>query len=354
MAVKKLDHSGLDSWVDGLIAKTAVYGVKAKDDRFDFDRLTKASALRLDYDVTLLPPKRFFQPQTEDMATFRDGVFESVLETEEFVLFGVHPYDAAAVSQMDTLFSREHRDVHYMARREAATIVAVDVETVSENCFAGAMGFAAAGKGFDVLLTRIGEEYLVDARTEKGRALTRALGGAPDATAADLEARRAVWNSSEKRLTRHKLKMRPEELPALLEKSCDHPVWEEKARLCFSCGSCTLVCPTCYCFDVRDEMNWDLTSGRRLRTWDGCQLRSFALVAGGHNFRADRTDRYRHRYYRKGKYIPEKIGEISCVGCGRCITACVSKIANPPEIYNALLDNARGEGRHSADRRKAR
>jgi ferredoxin len=84
-------------------------------------------------------------------------------------------------------------------------------------------------------------------------------------------------------------------------------------------------------------MNWDLASGRRLRTWDGCQLRSFALVAGGHNFRADRADRFRHRYYRKAKYVPEKIGEIACVGCGRCITSCVSKIANPPEVYNALL-----------------
>ena len=97
MVVKKLDHSGLDSWVDGLIAKTRVFGVKARGDRFDFDRLASAAELRLDYDVTILPPRRFFQPQTEDMATFRDGAFESVLETGEFVLFGVHPYDAAAI-----------------------------------------------------------------------------------------------------------------------------------------------------------------------------------------------------------------------------------------------------------------
>jgi ferredoxin len=338
MAVKKLARSGLDSWVDGLIAKAEVFGVKEKADRFDFDRLANAAELRLDYDVTILPPKRFFQPQTEDMATFRDGAFEGVLETERFVLFGPHPYDVAAISQLDALFSEGHPDAHYMARREAATIVALDVETVSENCFAGAMGFAAVGKGFDVLLTKIGEEYLVDARTEKGRALAGALAGAPDATAADLEARRAVWEKNGKRLTRHDLRMKSEDLPELFGRSHDHPVWEEKARLCFSCGSCTLVCPTCYCFDVRDEISWDLRSGTRLRTWDGCQLRSFALVAGGHNFRADRAARYRHRYYRKGKYIPESIGEIACVGCGRCITACVSKIANPPEVFNALLD----------------
>ena len=32
---------------------------------------------------------------------------------------------------------------------------------------------------------------------------------------------------------------------------------------------------------------------------------------------------------------PSKIGgQIACVGCGRCITACTAKIANPVEVYN--------------------
>lgn len=133
--------------------------------------------------------------------------------------------------------------------------------------------------------------------------------------------------------------MAPEDIPTLLEAGMNHPVWEEKAERCYSCGSCNLVCPTCYCFNVRDEFDWDMESGRRVREWDGCMLASFAAVAGGHNFRSSKTARYRHRYLRKGLYAPRRVtNEISCVGCGRCITACTAKIANPVDVFNRLLE----------------
>ena len=90
---------------------------------------------------------------------------------------------------------------------------------------------------------------------------------------------------------------------------------------------------------MQDEVNWDLKTGCRYRAWDGCLLENFATVAGDHNFREKRANRFRHRLYRKGKYVPGKIdGEIACVGCGRCITACTAKIANPVEIYNELME----------------
>ena len=67
-----------------------------------------------------------------------------------------------------------------------------------------------------------------------------------------------------------------------------------------------MVCPTCYCFNVQDNFNWDLKSGQRQRIWDGCLLDGFTKVAGEHEFRANRADRFRHRLYRKGKYVPER------------------------------------------------
>jgi ferredoxin len=245
----------------------------------------------------------------------------------------------AAINQMDKVFTADNYDAHYMARRKAATIVVVDPQSVSENSFAACMGNATVEDGFDVLLTKVDGAYVVDARTDKGKALIEGLEGAPAASEADLEARRAVWRENEKRLRRHELAMSPQDLPGLLKKSYDHPVWEEKAQLCFSCGSCVTVCPTCYCFDVQEDVNWDLESGTRTRAWDGCMLASFAAVAGGHNFRHDKTDRYRHRYYRKGMYVPEITGECACVGCGRCITVCVSKIAQPVEVFNRLWED---------------
>ena len=75
------------------------------------------------------------------------------------------------------------------------------------------------------------------------------------------------------------------EIAAKVRASFKSKLWEELSRTCFSCGTCNLVCPTCYCFDVADDLNLDAVSGNRTRTWDGCMLPHFALVAGGHNFR---------------------------------------------------------------------
>jgi sulfhydrogenase subunit beta (sulfur reductase) len=244
-----------------------------------------------------------------------------------------------AINQMDTLFSQDNVDSHYMQRRRHITIIACDVQTPSKNVFASSMGSAVVKQGFDILLTEIGDGYVVEAATEKGRTLLAQASGAADASDADLSKRQAVWDKNGKGLNRHELKCAPHYLPKLLDKAYDSKVWEEKAKTCFSCGSCNLVCPTCYCFDVKDDVNWDMKSGERKRSWDGCLLDGFTKVAGNHEFRKDRPDRFRHRLYRKAKYVPAKIGgEIACVGCGRCIGACLPDIANPVAVYNQLLD----------------
>lgn len=337
--LRKLDETELNSWVNSLIGKQTVYGVKARGERFVFDKLSCASELRLDYDVTILPPKKYFLPQQETIIRWSaHNGFESVVESGPFILFGVHPYDAAAIAQMDEVFSRDNEDCHYLARRANATIVALDPQNVSENCFAGCMQTATVQNGVDVILTKIDGGYIVDAKSEKGEALLEDIRGAAEPTEEDLEKRQAIWDGAADRMRNQELRCRPEDLPALLDESYENPLWERNAEKCYSCGSCVLVCPTCYCFDVQDDPNWDLESGVRVRRWDGCMFQDFALVAGGHNFRGDRAARYRHRYYRKGKYLWERIGKIACVGCGRCVSACTTKIANPVEVYNELLE----------------
>lgn len=341
MSIKKVDAAVLNGWIDGICSNRKVVGVQAKGDRFAFGPLSKAADLRLDYDVTILPPKSYFQPQREILLSFKmDMNYESVSDADPFVILGVHPYDMIAIMQMDGIFSQTNYDVHYMARRDNATVVVADVQTVSPDVFAGYMATSHIEDGYDVLLTKIGDVFIVDSKTEKGEALMAGIADAPDAGESWLEQRKLVWEYNKQRLRRHELKVLPINWPELLEGGVANTVWEEKATLCFSCGSCNLVCPTCYCFDVQDDVNWDLVSGERIRKWDGCMLTDFATVAGNHNFRKDSADRYRHRYYRKGKYVPSKIGgQIACVGCGRCITACVAKIANPVEIFNRLAED---------------
>lgn len=340
MSVKKIAKDDFAVFVDALIAKTSVIGVQAKGDRFDFAPLESAKNLRLDYDVTLQPPKKYFLPPTDVLMTFEiGGAYNSAYEDEPFVLLGVHPYDMVAINQMDELFQQDNYDAHYMKRRNNATIIACDVVKPSENVFASSMGTAVVRGGYDVLLTDIGSSYLAESGTPKGEKLLAGMKGVTADDAA-LKSRESVWAKNKKGLNRHELKCDPAYLPRLLDKAYDHPVWEERARTCFACGSCNQVCPTCYCFNVQDDVNWDLQTGKRERAWDGCLLNGFTKVAGEHEFRNQRSDRFRHRLYRKAKYVPSKIGgQIACVGCGRCVAACLPDIANPVSVYNRLIDD---------------
>ena len=115
------------------------------------------------------------------------------------------------------------------------------------------------------------------------------------------------------------------DLPYVLEMKKDDPVWDELAGKCLCCGSCSMVCPTCSCFNVADRIEEDGTASR-IRTWDSCLYRDYAVVAGGHNFRADRGDRVRTRYYHKQEAFVREFGMPSCVGCGRCIENCPTGI----------------------------
>ena len=341
MSVSTVTKDQFKAFVSALVGSDEkIVGVQAKGDKFAFGELTDADDLRLDYDVTILPPKKYMLPQKETLLQFEvGGAAQTVEKGTKKILLGVHPYDMVAINQMDELFSQDEYDTHYMNRRKNITIIACDVVTPSEYVFAASMNTATCDKGYDILLTDIGDGYVVDAPTDKGQVLVDMMNGPKEATAADLDKRKAVQDKNIAALNKFQLECKPSFLPTLLEKAYDHPVWEERARLCYSCGSCNQVCPTCYCFDVQDEVNWDLKTGTRCRAWDGCLFENFATVAGNHNFRKKRADRFRHRMYRKGKYVPGKIdGQIACVGCGRCINACTAKIANPVEVYNTLLE----------------
>jgi hypothetical protein len=65
MSLKKISRKIFVNFVIELIRTENVIGVQTKGERFEFSALKSAEDLRLDYDVTLLPPKRFFQPTSE-------------------------------------------------------------------------------------------------------------------------------------------------------------------------------------------------------------------------------------------------------------------------------------------------
>jgi len=345
VAPKAMGTKEFSAFVNGMIADQAVTGVKAKEGeekRFVFGNIEKASDLRLDYDVTLLPPKKYLLPPRETLVKFKLGnspKAEPHIEAPQpSVLIGVHPYDMIALNQLDRLMSEGSPDPNYLARRAAFTVIGLDPARASEKAFWGAMGCDCVENGFDLWLTDIGNTYIIEVGSDRGASLLEKYGEARDATAKELKARAEVREKLRKMGAAVDVKFRPGELPALLRRSFDSGVWEENARKCLSCGSCNLVCPTCYCFDVKDDVDISLDKGERYRVWDGCVLQDFAKVGTGENFREERLQRYRHRFYRKGMYLYDKYGHIACVGCGRCVAACLSDIADPVTVYNTLKE----------------
>ena len=97
------------------------------------------------------------------------------------------------------------------------------------------------------------------------------------------------------------------------------------AERCLACGSCTSVCPTCFCVTTEDFTDLAAGLSRRVRRWDSCFSVDFTYIHGG-NVRTSIAARYRQWLTHKLGSWHEQFGTPGCVGCGRCITWCPAGI----------------------------
>jgi NAD(P)H-flavin reductase/NAD-dependent dihydropyrimidine dehydrogenase PreA subunit len=340
--MKIIMKEDFDHFVNNLISDGSwnVIGVKSRRDKFAFGPIESASELRLDYDVTLLPPKKYFFPQRETLFTYSltNGFSaKNPAEAKPMVIIGVHPYDIVALLHMDEIFRETKSDPYYFEKRSLSVIIGVNIQKMSKWCFAPFMGAATTDHGYDLMLTDLGNRYAINIGSQKGDLLlTKYAKNVTDALARDVQLV-GQKNREIMHMPQQKFDFPTELIPELLKKNYEESsFWEKHSETCLACGSCVLVCPTCYCFDVKDNPDLSLESGERIRTWDGCLLEDFAKVASGENFRPTRPTRYRHRYFKKGKYLFDRFGFISCVGCGRCSSNCLPDIANPVKLFNDM------------------
>ncbi len=325
-------------------------------DRFSYREVKDASTLEVDgYIPTLNPPKKYFLPPeevlvefaTEDEASVASGArvrAEPRIDACARVLLGVRTCDLKAIRQSDEAYKDTFEDDNYFARRNRATLIGLTcLEPCDEHAFCAAMGANDVEEGFDLLLTDWGDDWIVSVGSERGDDLLETL-----QSRAVTEDDRARWEvlqgKREEAFAPSAEKIVPDldALPDLVGDSEDSAVWIENGDLCLGCGRCNLVCPTCFCFDVQDDVSLGLSSGERKRRWDGCTLLEFALVAGDENFRSDRKDRLRHKLYHKTRSTFDRYGEVFCTGCARCFRTCLVDIYHP-EMYNALHERLGGE-----------
>jgi len=313
-----------------------VYAPIEENGMVQYDRYEAGAKLSLDTCKTEKSPKDLLFPQWEDMMHFRmEGKTISITEQErcsqDYVLFGARACDLKAFEVLDRVFLVDPVDTYYAARRAHGIVVAMACGNPEDSCFCSVFGIDPANPTADVVLWKVGEEYYAEAQTKHGQELMAAW-ETEEADAAALEPVKADITK--------KLSEKPFANLDLTGLDGDHmmemfnsPQWKKLSLACLGCGSCTFVCPTCQCYDIRDyDSGKDI---QRYRCWDSCMYSDFTLMAHGTN-RPTQVERYRQRFMHKLCYYPaNNEGLYSCVGCGRCVRKCPMNL-NIVKVIKAL------------------
>lgn len=293
--------------------------------------------------------QRFPSHETLYVATLRaDGKigFAPNMPSAAEAHVGVRACDLAAMRIQTEVFERgPYVEPRHRSRRERSVVIGVSCTKPGDLCFcASTKTGPRASEGADLVLTEREHDFLVEAITDLGERLVQRLpmNGATEQDAQWLDAAMASAESSMGR------ELDTEDLPAILFGRLQHPRWAEVADRCLACGSCTSVCPTCFCSTTEDPSSLDAADSSRERLWDSCFTWEHAYIHGG-TVRPRVEDRYRQWLTHKvGSWVAQ-FGTSGCVGCGRCIAWCPVGI----DLTEELAALREGEGRAELPERVA-
>ena len=295
----------------------------------NFGLWTENAQVDIDTLKTVKSGKDIFFPQSETLYKVRREEGKFAIEGEAprqtpFVVFGIRGCDVRALAVLDKVFLSDPVDSYYAARRQMGTIISQACGRPDTSCFCKVFGVDCAEPEGDVVTWLMGEELYWQPKTEKGEALTAKLANLlekADDNAMDA-AKEAIHVIVEK-LPYSNLSLEKWGAAAA-DANFDSPLWEEMYKPCLACGTCTFVCPTCQCYDIKDYSTGN--GVQRYRCWDSCMYSDFTMMAHGNN-RNSQMQRFRQRFMHKLAYFPaNNDGMFSCVGCGRCVDKCPSHL----------------------------
>lgn len=275
------------------------------------------------YRNTIVPPKASFLPPMEEMFRFQKGkegysIEPSSGDESKRLLFGIRPCDARAIAIVDMTFKDYYEDPYYLSKRKNAVLVGLGCTNPCESCFCTSMGVSPAESAdVDLLFIDIGDNFLIEEVTDKGKELIDKTSGLKEANKDDEakagQSKKTAYDRVSRKLDTEGIK------DSLLASFDDEEFWEKTAAKCISCGICTLLCPTCYCFDINDEMVKQ--DGTRFRSWDSCGFPLYTKMPM-ENPRQEKWRRVRQKVCHKYEFYPMTFDVIACTGCGRCIRLC--------------------------------
>ena len=346
------------SWTDGLAAAAGNYqliGPVREKDHHAFKALEAGQTPDLDLVNTRLSPKELIFPQSEIMLEYsldesREDhhiMKEAAKDDSPRAVVGIRPCDAKAVQLVKLNFDApDVKDPYWLKAYEATTFIGMACDAPLSTCFCTSCGCGPYhAEGLDVLMMAKDGGYLAKIFTEKGQAFADAAGwtqAAPDQADAFMAAKEAAEAKIVSQVPTDNLADTD-----LLELH-GAPFWDDVSFACLNCGTCTFSCPTCWCFDIQDEVHG--TRGVRMKNWDSCMFPIFTVHTTGHNPRDTKTQRVRQRFMHKLKYFVDKYqAGIMCVGCGRCVRQCpvnidIRRVAELMNRFKPTADACAAQG----------
>ncbi|HBF44429.1 MAG TPA: 4Fe-4S ferredoxin [Clostridiales bacterium] len=327
--MNKIKRENLRKFFDTISSKMSVYMPIKKAGEVNFGYYDSDCEYDIDELKTVKSAKDVFFPQSEDMMRFKTQgknveIVDIRSEKDEYVIFGVKACDYKAFSVLDNVFLSNPVDTFYKLRRDNAIIFTMACSKPKESCFCTVFGIDPTCPQGNVTCYLDENCLYLNANDEKGqKVLDLVKDLLEDGGQEQVEQIKAGTKEILEKLPYTHLdlsRFKPENLNELF----NLPVWQELSEACLGCGTCTFVCPTCQCFDIRDfSTNKDII---RFRCWDSCMYSDFTQMAAG-NPRTTQMQRYRQRFMHKLVYYPSQYnGMYSCVGCGRCVNKCPQRL----------------------------
>ena len=253
---------------------------------------------------------------------------------KQVILMGVRACDIRSFELLDKVFLKDPVDSYYKARRENTLIIGMACSEPEETCFCSSFGIDATSPNGDVTTWIVGETLYWQPVNEKGEAITEKVANLfEDADDVQVKDQQAATKEVLAKMPLANFKV-ADKITETELKTFNSKVWEEASAGCLSCCTCTYVCPTCHCYDIRDYAVSD-NHTERYRCWDSCMANDFTKMAHG-NPRKTKVERFRQRYMHKLVYFPNNNeGDFACVGCGRCLQKCPVNI-NIVKVAKAL------------------
>ena len=317
----KLSSTELSEIFSHLQKKFDIFGPVRKGDSYFITKISQAFQIGISQYRTVEPLKSFYLPGKEKLTE---------KSNKPVLIFGVKACDLNSLKVLDYVYlDGEYRDSHYAWRRENYFIFSADCTSFLETCFCTSLGYTPYPEdGFDWNLIPVAnDEFVLQVGSPKGEVLSKEL---------NLEIQKIPQHYQElikknreeiyNKVKENADKILPLEvkdgLTLAVRNSFDSEIWIKEAERCVECGACTNICASCHCFFLITEKN----GFDKLRVWDSCLYKTYALVAGGANPRKKLSERLRNRFFKKFDFFPQVLGTFGCTGCGRCISACLGNI----------------------------